>query len=114
MQRDEGDNGPVLRLFEVRAKPGCADDLMRKFATTSADVVRDTRGNEGYYFGRGTGGDEDVVFFASVWTDMDAVGERFGADWQSSFLPPGYDDLIEQHSVRHFDLSGGWHVKLGD
>ncbi len=107
-------SGPVLRLFEVRTKPGCAEDLMRNFATTSADVVRDNPGNEGYFFGRGAGSDDDVVFFASVWTDLNAVRERFGTDWQESFLPPGYEDLIDEHSVRHFDLSGGWHVNVGD
>ena len=113
MQDAKADNGPVLRLFEVRTRPGCADELMRNFATTSADVVRDNPGNEGYFFGRGAGGDDDVVFFASLWRNLDAIKERFGEDWQSSFLPTGYEDLIERHSVRHFDLSGGWHVMRG-
>ena len=110
MQSDTAGSGPVMRLFEVQARQGCADELMQKFATTSADVVRNEPGNEGYFFGRGAAGNNDAVFFASLWTDMDAIKERFGEDWQSSFLPPGYEDLIESCSLRHFDLASGWHV----
>jgi len=105
-------NGPILRLFEVQSKPGCAAELVAKFATTSSDVVRHEPGNQGYFFGRGVDRDEDVVVFASVWRDLDAVKQRFGADWQRSFLPPGYEALIEDCSVRHIDLSAGWHVQL--
>lgn len=107
-------NGPIMRLFEVRAKKGCSDELLRKFATTSADVVRHEPGNEGYFFGRGVAVDEDVVVFASLWKDMNSVRQRFGEDWQSSFLPAGYEDLIDECSVRHIDLSSGWHVQLAD
>ncbi len=103
-------NGPLLRVFEVRTKQGYADRLLEKFATTSADVVRDKPGNLGHFFGRCVQGGEDVVVFVSVWTNLDAVRARFGEDWQSSFLPPGYEDLIEECSLRHFDVSSGWHV----
>ena len=110
MQHGETDSGPILRLFEVRTKKGCADALIQKFATTSADVVRNEPGNEGYFFGRGIPGDGNVVVFASMWKDLNAIKTRFGEDWQKSYLPPGYEDLIEACSVRHFDLSSGWHV----
>jgi hypothetical protein len=52
------------------------------------------------------------VVFASIWKDLDAVKERFGEDWQVSFLPAGYEDLIDECSVRHIDLSAGWHVQM--
>ena len=112
MQSRDIQSGPILRLFQVKAKPGCRDELMRKFATTSADVVRGEPGNEGYFFGQGVAADEGVVVFASIWTDLDAVKTRFGEDWEGSFLPPGYDALIEECSIRHIDLSSGWHVRL--
>ncbi|MEM9059956.1 MAG: antibiotic biosynthesis monooxygenase [Pseudomonadota bacterium] len=110
MQDREAAPGPILRLFEVQARPGCAAELLRKFAVTSADVVRGEPGNKGYFFGAGVPSDGDFVVFASVWTDLDAVRARFGEDWQESFLPEGYDQLIERCSVRHVDLNGGWHV----
>ena len=103
-------NGPILRLFEVNAKDGCLELLLQKFATTSAAVVANRPGNVGYFFGKILQSSDDVVMFASVWDDIQAIQDRFGADWQSSFLPDGYDDLIETCSVRHFDLQSGWHI----
>ena len=104
-------DGPVLRLFEVRAKEGCASELIQKFATTSANVVRNEPGNVGYFYGRVVENGGNVVIFASMWKNMEAVKDRFGVDWQSSYLPSGYEDLIDECSVRHFDLSSGWHVQ---
>ncbi len=104
-------DGPVLRVFEVRTKPNCADKLLENFATTSAQVVSGEPGNRGYFFGRCVESDGDVVIFVSVWQNLAAVQERFGDDWQVSYMPDGYDDLIETCSVRHFDLAGAWHVE---
>lgn len=102
--------GPILRLFEARAKHGCAEELIEKFATTSADVVRHEPGDVGYFFGELVQSDDDIAIFASMWSDLRAVKDRFGEEWQSSYMPPGYEDLVEECSVRHFDLSAGWHV----
>ena len=104
-------DGPVLRLFEVRTKEGRVNELIQKFATTSAQVVRNEPGNLGYFYGRIVESVGNVVIFASMWKDMEAVKHRFGDDWQSSYLPSGYEDLIDECSVRHFDLSSGWHVQ---
>ena len=102
--------GPVLRVFEVRTKPNCASDLLQKFATTSAQVVSGEPGNRGYFFGRCIEGDGNVVLFVSVWKNLAAIQARFGHDWQASYMPDGYADFIEDCSVRHFVLGGGWHV----
>jgi heme-degrading monooxygenase HmoA len=103
--------GPVMRLFQVKIKEGHAETLLRKFATTSADVVRDEPGNEGYFFGKGVALDNDRLIFASLWQDLDAVKRRFGDDWQESYLPEGYEDLIEECSICHINLSDGWFVR---
>ena len=105
--------GPVMRLFEVKVRDGHAESLMQKFATTSADVVRNEPGNVGYFFGQGMVADADRLVFASFWKDLDAIKQRFGDDWQASFLPEGYEDMIEAHSIRHIDLSNGWFVGDG-
>ena len=114
MHGDDMAEGPILRLFQVKTKPGCADELVRNFSTTSAKVVKDEPGNQGYFFGRGVAKDDDYVVFASIWQDLDAVKVRFGQDWQVSFLPPGYEDMIEECSVHHLDMATGWHVRLDD
>jgi len=112
--------GPVLRVFEVRANPGHAEEVLKAFSSTSADVVRGKPGNHGYFFGRlvqgpneGDGsdpGDGNGLVFVSVWENLDAIKERFGDEWQVSHIPDGYEYLLESYSVRHFDLTDGWHV----
>ena len=104
--------GPVLRIFEVRTRPGCGPRLLENFATTSAAVVEGKAGNRGYFFGRCIQGGDDAVMFVSVWADLEAVKAHFGSDWQESYLPPGYEDLIADCSVRHFDMASGWHVRI--
>ena len=105
-------HGPLLRIFEVRTKPSCAEQLSQNFATTSTDVVHGHPGNRGHFFGRCVQGNENTVMFVSVWDNLDAVKARFGEAWQTSYMPEGYEDLIEDCHVRHFDMSEGWQVKL--
>ncbi|MEM7753844.1 MAG: antibiotic biosynthesis monooxygenase family protein [Paracoccaceae bacterium] len=112
MPSEQTKSGMILRIFQVEAKPGCGAELIAKFATTSADVVQGRPGNAGYFFGQGVETDADYVVFTSVWQDLEAVKARFGEDWQVSFLPPGYEALIENCSVRHIDVGSGWHVDL--
>jgi quinol monooxygenase YgiN len=113
MQKAKTSDGPILRLFQVQVKPGHVQELLANFATTSADVVRNEPGNKGYFFGDGVEADDGYVLFASVWENLDAIKQRFGDDWQASYLPPGYEDLIESCSIRHVDLGSGWNVHLG-
>lgn len=103
-------SGPVLRIFEVQVKDGHVEELLENFSTTSSKVVEGHPGNRGYFFGRCIQGDENMVMFVSVWDDLDAVKKRFGDDWQVSYLPDGYEDLIDSCSIRHVDASFGWNI----
>ena len=103
-------SGPVLRIFEVQVKDGHVEELLENFATTSSKAVEGHPGNRGYFFGRCIQGDENMVMFVSMWDDLDAVKKRFGDDWQVSYLPDGYEDLIDSCSIRHVDASIGWHI----
>ena len=105
--------GTVLRIFEANARPGCVEALLDKFATTSAAVVADASGNQGYFYGHFVqpATHDGSVMFVSVWTDLNAVKQRFGNDWEKSYIPAGYDDLIESCTIRHADVSAGWHLE---
>ena len=103
-------SGPIMRMFQVKIKQGHAETLLTKFATTSVDVVRNESGNLGYFFGKGVELDNDRLIFTSIWKDLDAVKNRFGEDWQKSYLPEGYEDLVEEYSVQHIDVTNGWYV----
>ena len=102
---------PILRVFEVTTKPNYASKMLENFASTSIKVVENEPGNLGYYFGQNINENENNVYFVSIWKDIDAVKERFGENWQESFLPEGYAEIIETHSLKHIDASFGWNIK---
>ena len=99
----------ILRIFEVRAKPGKAGLLKQKLSDTSVAVVDAKPGNLGYFFGENISADENDLVFISVWQDLASIQSLFGEDWQESFLPEGYAELIENCSIRHVEING----KLG-
>lgn len=108
MDHEEKFPGSVLRMSEARAKPGCVESLVEKFATTSVKVVLNQPGNQGHFLRKHIAAEGDVLVFVSVWKDMDAIKTLFGEDWESSYLPPGCSDLIEDCSVKHVALETDW------
>ena len=99
-------NHCILRIFEVRATPGNADLLKQKLSDTSVAVVDGQPGNLGYFFGNELSTDENDLMFISVWQDLDSIKARFGEQWQASFLPPGYAEIIEHCSLKHVAFDG--------
>ncbi|MEM6987884.1 MAG: hypothetical protein AAF499_15265 [Pseudomonadota bacterium] len=96
----------VLRVFDVRTKAGRADELLDKLSGTSVAVVQGKPGNTGHLFGKLASADGNDLVFISVWASIESVQERFGEAWQESFLPEGYEDMIESHSIKHYTVSG--------
>ena len=97
----------ILRIFEVRAKSGAAELLKEKLSDTSVAVVKGKPGNLGFFFGKTKSfSDENDLVFISVWKDMESIKSIFGKDWEESYLPEGYDELIESCSVKHIECDG--------
>ena len=96
----------ILRVFEVRAKPGKVEILRQKLSDTSVSVVDGKPGNLGYFFGTNLTSDGNDLVFISVWQDMKSIRDRFGAEWQESHLPEGYEELIESCSIKHIEFDG--------
>ena len=44
-------------------------------------------------------------FFISLWSNFLALKDVFGDSWRESHLPPGYVDIIEEHSIEHYELT---------
>ena len=99
-------NKSILRVFEVRAKPGKAELLKKKLAATSVAVVEGKPGNLGYFFGENLSTDGSDLVFISVWKDLESIKSRFGDEWQASYLPEGYEEIIESCSIRHIEVDG--------
>ena len=99
-------NKSIMRVFEVRAKPGNAETLKQKLSDTSVHVVKGKTGNLGYFFGKNLSSDGNDLVFISVWQDMDSIKLLFGDEWEESFLPEGYDEMIESCSIKHIEFDG--------
>ena len=96
----------ILRVFEARARPGKAELLKQKLSDTSVSVVQGKPGNLGYFFGKNLSSDERDLVFISVWEDLASIKSLFGDEWKNSFLPDGYEVLIESCSVKHIEFDG--------
>ena len=96
----------ILRIFEVRAKPGNIELLKQKLSDTSVSVVNGKPGNLGYLFGENISSEENDLVFISVWKDLESIKSLFGKEWEESFLPEGYDEIIESCSIKHIEFDG--------
>ena len=96
----------IMRVFEVRAKPGKSALLKKKLSDTSVSVVKGKPGNLGYFFGEALSGDGNELVFISVWRDMESIKAHFGESWEQSYLPEGYDEIIESCSIKHIRFDG--------
>lgn len=96
---------PIVRIFRARAKPGKESQLASKLATTSADLVRVRPGLVAYLAGGPGHAQGSDFLFITIWRHFHAMKELFGEQWRMSLLPPGYEELIETHSVEHYELA---------
>lgn len=96
---------PIARVFRATAAPGCRDQLLQKFHSSSATLVNSKVGCLGYRILEPVNASALEVVFESIWRDLDAVKMAFGDAWQQSYLPEGYSTLMTAYSVHHFLVS---------
>ncbi|MCG8414245.1 MAG: hypothetical protein MI746_08500 [Pseudomonadales bacterium] len=99
-------NNSIMRVFDVRALPGKAEVLKQKLSDTSVSVVAGKPGNIGYFFGESLSSDKSDLVFISIWEDMDSIKSLFGENWKESYLPEGYEELIESCAIKHIQFNG--------
>ena len=96
---------PIVRVFKARARPGKEKELAEELAKTSPTVVKGEAGFLGYLAGGPAQADSRDFLFVSMWRDFLALKEVFGDSWRESYLPPRYAELIEEHSIEHYELT---------
>jgi len=96
---------PIVRVFRATAAPGCRDELLRRFHSSSAALVNSKTGCLKYRILEPVDASTPEVVFESIWRDLDAVKAAFGDAWQQSYLPEGYSVLMTTYSVHHFLVS---------
>jgi quinol monooxygenase YgiN len=96
---------PIARIFRATAAPGCRDELLQRFHSSSAVLVNSKVGCLKYRILEPVEASAQEVVFESVWRDLHAVKVAFGDAWQQSHLPKGYSALMTAYSVHHFLVS---------
>jgi hypothetical protein len=96
---------PIVRVFKARARVGKEKELAEKLANTSPTVVSGKAGFLGYLAGGPAQPDRRDFFFMTMWRHFLALKEVFGDSWRESHLPPGYAEIIEDHSIDHYELT---------
>ena len=92
---------PIARVFRATAAPGCRDELLQRFHSSSAAFVNGKVGCLKYRLLEPIDAFAPEVVFESVWRDLDAVKVAFGDAWQQSHLPE-HSALMTAYSVHHF------------
>ena len=101
----DSDARPIARVFRATAAPGCRDELLRRFRSSSSALVSSKAGCLGYRILEPVDPSASELVFESIWRDLDAVKAAFGEAWQQSHLPEGYAALLTADSVQHFLVS---------
>ena len=96
---------PIARVFRATAAPGCRDELLQRFHSSSAALVISKVRCLKYRILEPVDASAPEVVFESIWRDLDAVKVAFGDAWQQSHLPEGYSALMTAYSVHHFLVS---------
>ena len=95
----------LARVFRATPKSGATEELLRRFETSSAELVKSKQGIIGYriYKSADDGSSREVIF-ESLWKDLNSIRQAFGPTWRESFLPEGYRELIDTCSVAHYEV----------
>src|SRR5215469_3425691 len=96
---------PIARVFRATAAPGCRDELLQRFHSSSAALVNSKVGCLKYRILEPVDASTPEVVFESIWQDLEAVKVAFGETWEQSYLPDGYAALMTAYSVQHFFVS---------
>ena len=88
---------PIARVFWATAAPGCRDELLQRFHSSSAALVNSKVGCLKYRILEPVDASAPEVVFESIWRDLDAVKVAFGDAWHNHIcqgLLRTYDGLL--------------------
>src|SRR5262249_23476402 len=71
-------SGRIGRVFGATAAPGCRDELLQRFHSSSAALVNSKMGCLKYRILEPVDASAPEVVFESIWRDLDAVKLAFG------------------------------------
>ena len=100
---------PIARVFRATAAPGCRDELLQRFHSSSAALVNSKAGCLGYRILEPVDASAPEVVFESIWRDLDAVpSEQFISASRRSSCPKDARNWLRAVTDRHDTPPGRW------
>ncbi|NNE78892.1 MAG: hypothetical protein HKN18_01345 [Silicimonas sp.] len=93
----------IMRIFQVRIRPGKEEEFARFFHDTAIPLMKGTDGIEQVL--PGAPHDDPRSFsFVMIWRDLAALKAFVGDDYRSAHIDPTEADLVESRSITHYEL----------
>ena len=94
----------IMRVFQVRTRPGKEADFARFFHETAIPLMKATDGIVEVLPGAARADSPRDFCFVMVWRDLAALRAFVGDDIDSPHVDPAEAALVESRVIRHYDL----------
>ncbi|WP_341214037.1 antibiotic biosynthesis monooxygenase [uncultured Limimaricola sp.] len=94
----------IMRIFQVVTRPGKEAAFERFFRDTAIPLMKATDGLVQVLPGASRSESPREFSFVMIWRDLDALKAFAGEDYAEPHIDPAEAELVEQRSIRHYDL----------
>jgi quinol monooxygenase YgiN len=94
----------IMRVFQATIRPGKEMEFSRFFHETAIPLMRATPGCIELLPGAARQRSPREFCFVMVWESLDALKAFVGEDYDSPHIDPAEAELVEDRSIRHYDL----------
>ena len=94
----------IMRIFQVRTKPGKEEEFSRFFHDVAIPLMKSTEGIVQVLPGAARSQSPRDFSFVMVWESLDALKAFVGEDYESPHIDPSEADLVEARMIKHYDL----------
>ncbi|MDF0595082.1 antibiotic biosynthesis monooxygenase family protein [Psychromarinibacter halotolerans] len=94
----------IMRIFQVRTRPGKEAEFATFFHETAIPLMKGTDGIVEVLPGAPHPDTPREFCFVMVWRDLDALKAFVGKDYASPHIDPAEAELVEERTIRHYEL----------
>jgi heme-degrading monooxygenase HmoA len=94
----------IMRIFQVKVRPGKEAEFGRFFHETAIPLMKGTDGIVSVLPGAPRLDSPREFSFVMVWRDLDALKAFVGDDYKSPHIDPAEAELVESRSIKHYEL----------
>ena len=94
----------IIRIFQVRTRPGKEEEFSKFFHETAIPLMRATEGIVSVLPGAPRPDSPRDFSFVMIWRDLQSLKRFVGEDYQSAHIDPAEAELVETRSIKHYEL----------